>query len=195
MFLVPVFKIGIANAWIFMSVFLLQMLAIFFINKRVRERSHISYKLRRTRLERYASIMGNITWFLALAYSVFLPLQTGTVWFYTGLFVFIIGLLLLTIATYNFIATPVDQLITKGAYSISRHPMYLATFLICLGAGFAAGSLLFIFLTIIMSICFFQEAVIEERYCLDRYGITYQEYQNNISRWIGIPGRHCRKKR
>ncbi|KPK80660.1 MAG: hypothetical protein AMS27_16480 [Bacteroides sp. SM23_62_1] len=190
MFFLTDFKIGFWNAWIFMSAFLIQMLVIFFVDKRVRERSHISFKLRRNRLERYASILGNIIWFLALAYSVFLPLRTGTIWFYTGLVVFMTGLSLLTFATYNFIATPVDQLITKGVYSISRHPMYLATFLICAGAGFASGSLLFVSLSIIMSFCFYQEAVIEERYCLDRYGSAYREYQKKTSRFIGIPQKH-----
>lgn len=190
MFLIPALKIGIWNTWIFMSVFLIQMLVIFFVDKRVRERSHVSYKLRRNRLEKFASMMGNILWFIALIYSVFLPFHTGTVWFYIGLPAFAIGLLLLTLATYNFIATPVDQLITKGAYSFSRHPMYLATFLICLGSGFASGSLLFVFLTIIMSFCFYQEAVIEERYCFNKYGSIYREYKKRTPGLIGIPGRH-----
>jgi len=172
-----------------MSAFLIQMLVIFFVDKRVRERSHISFKLRRNRLERYASILGNIIWFLALAYSVFLPLRTGTIWFYTGLVVFMTGLSLLTFATYNFIATPVDQLITKGVYSISRHPMYLATFFICLGSGIAAVSWLFILFSVIMALCFHQEALIEERYCLDKYGSAYQEYLNSVPRWLGVPNR------
>ena len=188
MFLIPDFKIGLWNAWILMSVFLLHMLVIFLVDERVRERSHVSFKFRRSRLEKYASIMGNIIWLLTLVYSVFLPLQTGTNWFFAGLVVFIAGLLLLTLATCNFIATPADQLITKGAYSISRHPMYLSSFFICLGSGFASGSLLFVFLTIIMSLCFFQEALIEERYCLDRYGNTYREYKNRTPGLIGIPG-------
>ncbi len=181
------FKIGIWNAWIFMSVFLIQMLAIMFIAKRVRERSHVPAKARRNTLERYVSIFGNLFWLLAMGYSVFLPFHLGTLWFYIGLSVFIIGLALMTIATFNFIATPPDQVITEGAYSFSRHPMYLATFLICLGSGIATVSLIFIILSIIMAVCFYQEALIEERFCLNRYGNTYKDYINSTPRWIGIP--------
>jgi protein-S-isoprenylcysteine O-methyltransferase Ste14 len=94
-----------------------------------------------------------------------LPFKIGAIWFYIGLSVFIIGLALMAIATFNFIATPVDQFVRKGAYKLSRHPMYLATFLICLGSGIATVSLLFILLSIIMASCFYQEALIEERYC------------------------------
>jgi len=189
LFLVPAFKIGIWNAWIFMSVFLLQMLAIMFIDKRVRKRSHIPIEARLNKLERYAGIIGNLIWLLALGYSVFLPLQPGTTWFYIGLSVFIIGLTLLALATFNFVTTPIDQLITKGVYNFSRHPMYLATFFICLGSGIATISWLFIFFSIIMALCFYQEALIEERYCLNKFNNDYQEYINRTPRWIGIPQR------
>ena len=170
-----------------MSVFLLQMLAIMFVDKRVRKRSHIPNEARLNKLERYAGIIGNLIWLSALGYSVFLPLQPGTPGFYIGLSVFIIGLILMSLATYNFITTPTDQLITKGAYNFSRHPMYLATFFICLGSGIATVSWLFIFFSIIMALCFYQEALIEERHCLNRYGNAYQEYINRTPGWIGIP--------
>jgi protein-S-isoprenylcysteine O-methyltransferase Ste14 len=189
MSLIPALKIGIWNAWIFMSVFLLQMLVIMCVDKRIRERAHVPIDARRNKLERYAGIMGNFIWLLAMGYSIFLPLQPGTTWFYVGLSVFIIGLIVLTVATFNFITTPADLLITKGVYHFSRHPMYLATFFICLGSGIAAASWLFIFFSVVMAFCFYQEALIEERFCLDKYGSAYHEYQNSVPRWLGVPKR------
>jgi len=185
--LIPAFKIGIWNAWIFMSVFLLQMLVIMFADKRIREKSHVPSDARRNKLERYAGIIGNFVWLLSMGYSVFLPIQFGTIWFYFGLSVFCICLIVMAIATFNFITTPAELLITKGIYHFSRHPIYLATFFICLGSGIATVSWLFIFFSAIMAFCFHQEALIEERYCLDKYGNAYQEYMNNVPRWFGIP--------
>jgi len=138
----------------------------------------------RNKLEKYASFIGNFIWLIAMIFSVFLPLQLDTIWFLIGLSIFIIGLIFITIATSNFITTPMDQLIAKGVYKISRHPMYLATFFICLGSGIATMSLLFIFLSIVMALCFYQEALIEERYCLNRYGNVYQEYRKRTPRLI-----------
>lgn len=186
MALVPAFEIGLYNGWIFMSVFLIQMLAIMLINKRARERSHIPREARRNKFERNVGFTGNFIWLLALCYSVFLPLQSGTTWLYIGNAVFLIGLTLMAIATYNFIVTPPNQLITKGAYKFSRHPMYLATFLICMGAGIAALSWLFIFLSLIMAFCFYHEALIEERYCLSKYGKAYQDYINRTPILFGV---------
>ena len=186
MSLIPAFKMGLWNAWIFMSVFLLQMLVMMFAGKRIRERSHIPEDARRSNFEKYISIAGNLVWLAALVYSVFLPLQPGTIWFYSGLLLFIVGMIIMTVATFNFINTPVDQLITKGIYQFSRHPMYLATFFICLGTGIAALSWLFILLSLIMIYCFHQEALIEEKYCLKNYS-NYREYMTRVPRWLGVP--------
>jgi protein-S-isoprenylcysteine O-methyltransferase Ste14 len=190
MSLTPVFKVGLWNAWIFMSVFLLQMLIIMFVDKSAWQRSHVPEEARRNTLERYTGLMGNMIWFIALGYSVFLPFQLGTAWFYIGLSVFALGLTLLAMATFSFIAAPSDQLITKGAYRFSRHPMYVATFFICLGSGIACASWLFLLLSIIMAFCLYQEALIEERFCWNRYGRAYQEYRSRSPRWMGAPQRH-----
>ena len=181
------FKIGIGNAWVFMSIFLLQMIALFLLNKRAWERSHIPKEVKRNKLERNAGIIGNIVWLLALIYSIFLPLQLWTIWFYVGFIVFITGLILLTVATYNFVTAEIDQLIQKGVYKISRHPMYLATFLICLGTAIATKSWLFTILSTIMVLCFYQESLIEEKHCLNRYGNNYKDYVEITPRIIGIP--------
>ena len=184
---VPAFELGVWNAWLFMSVFLLQMIPMLFVDKSIWKRSHIPTEARNTRLDRYAAIVGNLVWLLAMGYSVFLPLQPGSIWFYVGLSAFILGSILMAIATFNFITTHADSLITRGAYQLSRHPMYLATFFICLGSGIASLSWLFIFLSLIMAFCFRQEALIEERYCLKEYGSVYQDYMSSVPRWLGLP--------
>jgi len=185
--LIPAFKIGVWNAWIFMSVFILQMIVMIFAGKHVWERSHVPAETRRSRSDKYVSLVSNLVWLAGMGYSIFLPFKLGTVWFYSGLILFIIGLAVMTIATCNFIYTPADQVITRGAYRLSRHPLYLATFFICLGSGIASASWLFILLTLIMVYCFHQEALLEEKYCLEEYNTAYQNYKNRVPRWIGIP--------
>ena len=182
-----VVKIGFWNAWIFMSVFIVQMIIILFADKSIRERSHVPNDARRTTLEKYIGIIANFIWFTALGYSIFLPLLSGTIWFYIGFFVFTSGVLILSIATSNFMTTPIDQLIQKGVYKFSRHPMYLATFLICLGSGIATASWIFILLSVIMVLCFHYEALVEERYCLNKYKDLYKDYMNSVPRWLSKP--------
>jgi protein-S-isoprenylcysteine O-methyltransferase Ste14 len=187
------FKIGLWNAWLFMSVFILQMIVMMLADKRIQQKTHVPAEARSNRLERSIGIIGNAVWFLALGYSVLLPLQLGTSWFYIGLTIFLMGSALLVIATINFMTTPADHLIAKGAYNFSRHPMYLATFFICLGTGFAAASWIFVLLALLMAPCFYTEALIEERYCLSQYTNTYEEYMHRTSRWLGVPKKHGKR--
>jgi protein-S-isoprenylcysteine O-methyltransferase Ste14 len=189
MSLIPTFKIGVWNAWLFMSVFILQMLVIMFARKRVSERSHVPAEARKTLLERYTGNVATFVWLAALGYSIFLPLQLGTIWFYIGLFVFTIGLILITAATFIFISAGPDQLITTGVYRYSRHPVYLATFLIFLSAGIVSLSMLFICFSVILAFCLHKEALIEERYCAGKHRGDYQKYMNDVPRWIGLPKR------
>lgn len=192
---VPAFKIGIWNVWLFMSVFILQMLIIMAAGKRVWEKSHIPKEDRKNRINKDTGPMANLVWLIALGYSVFLPLQLGTLWFYVGSIIFIAGTLLLAIATFNFIAAPSDQPIKNGAYKLSRHPMYLATFLICLSSSIASVSFVFLLMTIIMAFCFHKEALLEESYCLSRYDKAYLEYLCEVPRWIGFPKKNIKKRK
>ncbi|MCW8824337.1 MAG: isoprenylcysteine carboxylmethyltransferase family protein [Ignavibacteriaceae bacterium] len=187
MFTSTLFEIGIWNGWLFMSVFILQMMLIIFVDKRIWKRSHIPNHFRQTPFDKYISVIANIVWLLSLGYSIFLPLLFGTTLFYIGFSVFIIGVLLLSLATFSFMTTPIDQLIQKGVYALSRHPMYLATSLICIGTGIATASLIFILLSVIISICFHYEALLEEKYCLSKYQDLYTEYMNRVPRWFRIP--------
>jgi protein-S-isoprenylcysteine O-methyltransferase Ste14 len=187
MSLIPAFEIGIWNAWIFMSTFILQMLAIMLLGKRVWARSSLPSDFKRNKREKITPIIGNSVWLLATAYSIFLPLRLGTAWFYTGLPVFLVGLIILVIATVNFATAPPEKPATKGAFSFSRHPLYLSMFIIYIGTSIASASWLFMLLTIVSIFWIRTEAVAEERYCLARYNKEYREYMNKTPRWIGIP--------
>jgi protein-S-isoprenylcysteine O-methyltransferase Ste14 len=189
MSLMPALRIGVWNAWLFMSVFLLQMLPIMFASKQVWQRSHVPAEARRNWLDRHVGILGNLVWLLALVYSIFLPLRLGTAWFCTGFLVFVAGLLLLAAATFAFITAPAGEPITRGAYRFSRHPMYVASLLICMGSAVAGASGLFMVLSVLMAACFWREALVEEAYCLDTYGAAYREYARATPRWIGVPRR------
>jgi protein-S-isoprenylcysteine O-methyltransferase Ste14 len=59
-------------------------------------------------------------------------------------------------------------------YQFSRHPMYLATFIICFATGIATVSCLFIVISILIMLSFHFEALVEERHCLEKYKSRYK---------------------
>ena len=170
-----------------MSVFILQMILILFSDRRIRRRTHVPNNFRQSSTEKYIGIIANLVWLLAIGFSIFLPLLFESMWFYIGFVVFILGTLLLSLATYSFITAPPDKLIQKGVYRISRNPMYLATFLILLSAGVSSASFILIILSVIIFICLYYEALVEERYCSKIYKDIYKEYKDRVPRWLGLP--------
>ena len=187
MSLIPAFEIGVWNAWLFMSSFLLQWLAVSLAGKRVSQRTGHPSDMKRSKSDQRIGMATMISWLIATIYSVFLPLQQGTIWFYIGLGFFLSGLIILTVATLNFATAPHDKPITGGLYRYSRHPMYLAAFLIYIGTSLASASWLFFLLAIATVALTRLGAILEETYCLKRYSNAYREYMNRTPRWIGIP--------
>ena len=184
---IPAFEIGVWNAWIFMSIFLLQWLAVVLAGKKVSQRTGRPPDMKRSKADQKIGMAATITWLTATFYSIFLPLQPGGIWFYSGLVVFLFGLIILSVATLNFATASQDKPITSGLYRYSRHPMYLAMFLIYVGASLASASWLFFLLTIATVVLIRLEMILEETYCREKYGSTYYEYMNRTSRWLGIP--------
>jgi protein-S-isoprenylcysteine O-methyltransferase Ste14 len=187
MSLIPSFEIGIWNAWIFMVIFIFQMIVIMFVDKKIWKKSHVPLEAKRNKYEKQVGTFANFFWLIAMIYSIFLPMRLNTICFYVGLIVFVIGLIIFIRATYDFITTKPSKIIKTGVYKISRHPMYLATFIITMSVSIASLSWLFLMLSILMMFFFNKEALIEERFCLELFGEEYKDYIRHTSRWIGLP--------
>ena len=190
MFLIPEFELGLWNAWIFIiyvvfSNFLPYLLSGRLIDKEVLKK--LGADLSRSGNEKILLNIYSVLFFAIVAYSIFLPLELGTVWFYVGLTIYVVGVIMETVAMLNFFTTAVDKPVNKGIYRFSRNPMYFGMFLIFLGTGIACVSLIFLLLTAIFMILSHIVVVYEERFCTQKYGDPYQEYLNRIPRWIGIP--------
>jgi protein-S-isoprenylcysteine O-methyltransferase Ste14 len=99
------------------------------------------------RVYRITGILSMLLWLLSTAYSVFLPLKTGTVWFAAGLIVFLLGLFVDIASTVSFARTPQNMPVTGGIYRYSRHPIYVSLVMIYLGTGIASASWLFLLIT------------------------------------------------
>ncbi len=183
MSLVPAFELGLWNAWIFM----LPAIAISVFGTRILGERGCEEDLGLTKNEKTISNAGNILVFALIAYSIFLPIELGTAWFFVGCFVYLLGAIIMFMAIFDFRTTPIDKPVTKGVYRFSRNPMYLGTFLFFGGTGIACLSWIFLILTGVLIVLMHVGVVSEERSCLQKYGNAYQEYMDHIPRWLGTP--------
>jgi protein-S-isoprenylcysteine O-methyltransferase Ste14 len=190
MSLVPAFQIGAWNAWIFIVPWLLlhfgltSSLKSFIKDRKSTFWAFPSY----TRLERMYLLLWSVIFGGLSIYSVFLPLATGTVWFYAGLAVYLLGIAFAVLAMLTFTATPADKPNITGIYRITRHPWYLGMFFMYIGTGIASASWVYLLLVLIWLAPIRNVLMIpEERECRERFGDTYREYMDRTPRWIGIP--------
>ena len=177
---IPVFEIGVWNAWIFAIVLLLYAFTPYLIK-------NFTKKMGQSEEMRKSSTFMTILFFILMVCSIFLPLKLGMAWFYTGLLIYLLGLVICTIAIVNVASTPLGKVFEKGAYRYSRNPGDLGMIIVFLGIGIASASWFWLLLSAILILLTCFNVAAEERFLIGQYGDAYRDYMNRTPRWIGIP--------
>lgn len=186
MSLVPALELGLWNAWIFVLLgFLMGPVVGFLINREAMKKAHVTPPYSKT--EKVMEGVFTFLWIASMVYSIFLPLKLGTVWFYVGLLSWLLSLVISITSTISFVNTRTDELVTKGAYSISRNPACLSKFLMDIAIGIACASWIYLAYAMVSMILMHVSLWAEERFLLEKYGDAYREYVNRTPRWIGMP--------
>ena len=194
MSLTPEFELGLWNAWIITVLgFVLPNITSYIMPKKYKEvvKKRMG-KLKWSEFSKTVKIVFIITQVIimpfTIIYSFFSPLKLGIVWFYVGLPISILGIIMPFMAQVSFAAAPLDKPITTGVYRISRNPEYFSVFLQYLGIGISCLSWVFVLCAVAWIISFHIEVVqSEEPSLIEKYGDAYKEYMNRTPRWIGRP--------
>ena len=188
MSLVPKFELGLWNAWIFMLLSLLiGILSWALISKKAMKRFRIEPNITKTRAEKISDKTYITLSLASMIYCVFLPLRLGTLWFYTGLTIWVLSEAICITSFVSFGTTPLDELVTKGTYRFSRNPVCIAGFLTNVSIGIVCASWVFLLYAVVDIILMHVSIGAEERFLLNEYGAAYQEYMDRTPRWLGIP--------
>ena len=187
MSLIPEFELGLWNAWILTLWLLLPLVVLSLVIKSPEteegESSTVSSKT-----ERIVFLAYHIMAFLIIIYSVFLPLKLGATWLYAGLAIYLLGIIMYMIVLVSFATTPLDrEPVVKGLYRYSRHPTYVASFIVFIGVGIASASWLVLLLSALYMVFIVIAVPAEERFLVQQYGDAYRRYMDKTPRWIGIP--------
>ncbi|MHA3980089.1 methyltransferase family protein [Halovulum sp. GXIMD14794] len=85
----------------------------------------------------------------------------------------------------NLPGVPTTELLTGGAFRVSRNPNYLGTVLIALGLGLALDSLWLLGTALVSALVLDRWMIApEERYLSARFGETYAGYRRQVRRWL-----------
>ena len=185
MSLIPDFELGLWNAWIFMVPSLVVSLLSLLLSKQKCAPSPESARLSKPTL--LWCLLSKFIYFPSVIYSLFLPLKLGTIWFYVGLPITLVGLVGSIVVLMDWALTPAGEPVTRGLYRYSRHPMYVTEVLLLVGVSIISASWVFLLFPIIIGVGAVHFIKMEEAQTLGHYGKAYSEYMKRTPRWIGIP--------
>ncbi|MFM1630386.1 methyltransferase family protein [Streptococcus mutans] len=103
---------------------------------------------------------------------------------YLGLGAYLLGSVLLFLVIKDFANPDEKGLNTKGLYALSRHPMYIAYFVLFLGVAILTQSLTLLIFLAIFQLSDHFIILAEERECLIKFGAAYQEYQKRVRMYL-----------
>jgi protein-S-isoprenylcysteine O-methyltransferase Ste14 len=190
MSLVPAFEIGLWNAWIPMVVLLAAAFVPLYIDydKTTKRTEGEPIGSEQDKITKIAHVITHMVIMpLALIYSLFLPLKLSTPWLYAGLPFYLLGLVMVLMASISFSSAPLDRPMNRGIYAISRHPGYFGFFLAYVGLGIGCASWVLLLCALVWIISWRFGVIEEERILLEKYGDSYREYVDRTPRWIGMP--------
>lgn len=120
-----------------------------------------------------------------LLYLCFITVKMDFSWkFYLGLICYILGLCLCAIAIVNFSAPDNMGLNTNGIYKFSRNPMYIAYFIYFIGTALLTQSQELLVLTLVFQLSAHWIILSEERWCIEKFGVSYKQYMKRVRRYI-----------
>lgn len=119
-----------------------------------------------------------------IIYTIFIPIEVFTIYFYVGTIIYLIGLFLSAFSMWSFSKAELLQPVTNGIYKISRHPMQIMNFVMWIGIGIVTETWIIIICTILFAIFSYPSLKAQERYCIEKYGDNYTEYMKRTPRYL-----------
>jgi protein-S-isoprenylcysteine O-methyltransferase Ste14 len=181
--LFPDLKIGWLNGWLVIILLTLTdgILFLTFPKKvvaRLFDRSGWSQK------QQAFTIAGKLCVLVCLVLLTLTPLKIGSPVFVVGVILTALGLLGLVKALFDFKNTPLDELVTRGLYRVSRHPQIVMSSVVLLGGCIAIGSWVAVAFWAVARLMEHFGIMAEEQVCLKQYGEAYRAYLKHVPRYI-----------
>jgi protein-S-isoprenylcysteine O-methyltransferase Ste14 len=181
--LMPSLELGWLNGWIPLGLLVLvEGLLLKFFPKEVVSR--LFDRSGWNRRQAVFMVIGKLFSLVCLVLIFLTPLKIGSTVFVVGAVLYTLGLVGLVVAIFDFRVTPVGEPVTRGLYTVSRHPQIVMLFVMFLGMCLAIGSWLALLALLTSRLLQHFGILAEEEACLEQYGESYRSYMKRVPRYI-----------
>jgi len=181
--------VGIFHVWLFLVIGYGLISLFMLLSNRQRGKPIEDPKYHFSCGKKQLFVTGYFPLILLFIVSLLIPIRLGSL-FVIGLFLVGLGVLINGLAMKSFISSN-DKLNTKGIYQFSRNPMYVGGIVLIIGLNVMGWStslmnILLLATSFFMVAMFHYTILKEEQFLVKKYGKSYQQYLNNIPRYIGL---------
>jgi protein-S-isoprenylcysteine O-methyltransferase Ste14 len=122
---------------------------------------------------------------LYFLYAIVIPIHFESSSAIIGIIIYLIGFTLYSTAWITVAKSERGRVFSSGLYRFSRHPIYVSSAIIFIGAGLISQSWFYLGVSIVVGISHMHNALAEEQICMETYGDEYKQYMTNTPRWVG----------
>jgi protein-S-isoprenylcysteine O-methyltransferase Ste14 len=184
---IAVHSFGFFNLWILMVLYSLPILFTLIFHKHIFQPTSSRFSSSRSSREYNIFILSKIIMLVYFLYAIFIPIRLDTPIAITGLIVYIVGFAFYSAAWITVCISGGGKVVSNGPFRFSRHPIYVFSAVLFLGAGFVSKSYLYLVLSLVVGLTHMRNAIAEEQICLKAYGDEYRRYMVGTPRWLGRP--------
>jgi len=178
-------SLGFFNLWLLMVLYALPILLTIIFRKRIFQPTTSRFSSSRNSREYNLFIVSKILMLMYFLYAIVLPIHYDTLFAIFGFVIYIIGFLCYSAAWVTIAKSEKGKVFTQGPFRLSRHPVYVSSAVLFLGAGIISQSWFFLGLSILVGISHMRNALAEEQICLETFGDEYRQYMASTPRWFG----------
>ncbi len=185
--LFPEHSFGLLNIWWYPLFY--GIVSILVMNKILKDKKKriLTFPKYKKDIEKFIS--GFVTFVFGkglIIYSIFIPINPFTFYFYVGTIIYLVGLFSSVYAMWTFSKVDLSESVTDGIYKISRHPMQVMNFIMWIGIGIVSETWIVIICALLFAILSYPSLKAQEKYCIDQYGDKYFEYMKKTPRYLFV---------
>lgn len=184
--MMPILRLGLANQWVLLVVYVVVFLYfVFRLPREKREWLFADPKQMIHGLKKLTLRIGQLLAFVFVVLVSLTPLPSQPLGFaLIGMALYVTGTVLVPISLHYFGQAPNDQPVLDGPYRFSRNPQWVGLFFVLFGLAISAHSWLLVIMVILVGLTYHIQILEEEGVCRAKYGTTYDDYLQAVPRYL-----------
>jgi len=176
--------IGLFYGWIYLIVFIFINIILMKVYPKHYTKRLFTIPPFTNVIEKIFSLIYALIFNLTFIMICFLYINNNIIFVIIGSTIYLFSIICIIFALRIYALTDPNKPVINGIYKISRHPQQVFSCFMVVGIGISLANKVIIFSGIIQLLLLYPSTIAQEKYCLNKYGIEYEQYLNKTPRYF-----------